>query len=87
MTMEREALLQELRQLIADECECNADPATLDNDAPLVGRKSPLELDSLDALQITVAVQKRYGKTIQGSREARAVLRSLNVLADFVLAP
>lgn len=85
--MERETVLQELRQLIATECECNVDPASVDGDAPLIGRRSPLGLDSLDALQVSVAVQKRYGKTIRGSREARAALRSLNVLADFILAP
>lgn len=83
--MQREELLKELQQLIADECERDVDPASIDLDAPLIGRDSQLDLDSLDALQIALAVGKRYGKPIKGSKETRAVLRSLNTLADFVL--
>ncbi len=83
--MEREQLLKELQRMIATECERDIDPPSIDNDAPLIGRDSPLDLDSLDALQISLAVEKRYGKPIKGSGESRRVLRSINTLADYIL--
>lgn len=83
--MQREDLLKELQQLIADECERDVAPESIDLDAPLIGSDSPLDLDSLDALQIAVAVGKRYGRPIRGSKESRAILRSVNTLADFIL--
>jgi len=41
-------------------------------------------LDSLDAVEIVVAVQKKYGVRIGGQDSSREVLRSLRVLADFI---
>ena len=57
----------------------------LSDDAFLIGSQSELGLDSLDALQIALAVKQRYGKRIDGSTETRAALKSINALADFIL--
>lgn len=81
---ERDHLLLELKQIVVDECERDVDPASINDDAPLIGHDSALDLDSLDALQIALAVGKRYGKPIKGSRESRRILRSINTLADHV---
>jgi len=84
--MDREQLKLELKQLIVRECQKQAAPESLADDAILIGSESPLELDSLDALQIAIAVKQRYGKRIDGSTETRAALKSVNSLADFILA-
>jgi len=84
--MEREQLKLELKQLIVKECEKNIDPEQIDDDAILIGSEGSLALDSLDALQIALAVKQQYGKRIDGNNRTRAVLTSISTLADFILA-
>jgi acyl carrier protein len=83
--MDREALKRELKALIVTECMKDLAPESLDDAEPLMGPQSRLELDSLDALQISLAVQQRYGKRIEGNNETRHALASVNALADFIL--
>lgn len=45
------------------------------------GPDSRLQLDSLDALQISMAIQKRYGVRMPDSKETRRALSSLSMLA------
>ena len=45
-----------------------------------------LELDSLDALQLSLAVKERYGVRIEGGPDARRAFASTAALADFILA-
>lgn len=83
--MDRDTLLEELKQLVIDECDQPLDPATLAAQTTLIGSGSDLGLDSLDALQIALAVKQRYGKRIDGGNATRAALRSFATLADFIL--
>ena len=83
--MDREALKLELKRMIVRECQKDVDPERLSDDVFLIGSESELQLDSLDALQIALAVKQRYGKRIDGSTETRAALKSINALADFIL--
>lgn len=82
--MDREQLKLELKQLIVRECQKDVPPEQLSDDAILIGSESQLQLDSLDALQIALAVKQRYGKRIDGSTETRAALKSINSLVDFI---
>ena len=84
--MEREELKLELKRMIIKECQKSATPEQLSDDAILIGSESQLDLDSLDALQIALAVKQRYGKRIDGSTETRMALKSIDSLADFILA-
>lgn len=77
-------LKRELKQLIIDACNKDASPDDVADDAPLLGTKSVLELDSLDVLQINVALQQRFGVRIDDGKHARRVMTSINALADFV---
>jgi acyl carrier protein len=82
-------LLKELRDLIFASCDLDdLDPAILGPDDPLFGPDSPLELDSVDALEIVVALQKNYGDGVRiADRTAgREILRSLQTIHDFVAA-
>ncbi|MBL8451271.1 MAG: acyl carrier protein, partial [Zoogloea sp.] len=47
----------------------------------LFGPDSRLQLDSLDALQVSMAIQKRYGVRMPDSKETRRALASLATLA------
>lgn len=58
-------------------------PADLPDDEALIG--SPrFGLDSLDALELVLAVEKAYGVKIGTSEASRAALTSVNTLAAYV---
>lgn len=83
--MESVQLIDELRALVVEELDLReVDPAELGADAPLFG--GSLALDSLDALQLVVAVEERWGVRVPEGDEAREILRTLSSLADFVAA-
>lgn len=78
-------LEQELAALIIDFCNIEDTlPEEVPWDVPLIGPESPFGLDSLDAVEIVVAVQKRYGARIGMDESSRTALASLTALADFV---
>ncbi|MBI4808304.1 MAG: acyl carrier protein [Nitrosomonadales bacterium] len=54
----------------------------LRDDEPWFGPESRLELDSLDALQISMAIQKKYGVRMPDSKDTRRALSSLATLAE-----
>lgn len=75
------ALVAELGQLLLDACDRDEPAGGLCADEILFGPESRLQLDSLDALQISVAIQKRYGVRMPDSKETRRALASLGTLA------
>lgn len=77
-------LKMELKRLIVEECDIVNAPEEIGDDEPLFGGESKLGLDSIDALQISVAIQNKYNITITDSKETRRVMRSLNTFADFI---
>lgn len=77
-------LEQELRDLIVAGCNIPDAPEEVFPDAPLIGPDSPWGLDSLDAVEIVVAVQKAYEVRIGGQDTSREVLASLRTLAEFI---
>lgn len=84
--MDREQLKRDLKKLLVEECQKEFPPEFIADDAILMGPDGGLNFDSLDALQISMAVQQRYGKRIEGNTKTRAALTSINTLADFILS-
>lgn len=72
----------ELKQLVIEECDKDLEPEQIGDDQALLG--GDLELDSLDVLQVCMAIKKRYGVRIEGSAAARKALRSINTLAETI---
>ena len=62
----------------------DVDPASIKDDEPLIG--TGLSIDSIDALELVVALEKEYGIKIKSSEEARAALSSVSGLAAFIRA-
>jgi acyl carrier protein len=82
--MDRAALIEDLKRLIVAECDIEISPEEIDADARLIG--GDIDLDSLDALQIALAVQERHGVRIEGGPDARKSFASVSSLADFIIA-
>jgi acyl carrier protein len=77
-------LLAGIKQLIVESCDLSLKPDELNDHTPLFGPESPLSLDSIDALQISVAVQKKYGVSITDSKVMRRVSESIATLTEFI---
>jgi acyl carrier protein len=79
-----EELKAEIKELIITECEKDFTVTDISDDEPLFGSSSKLELDSMDALQISMALQRKYGVMLTDSKELRRVMLSVETLADFI---
>ena len=77
-------LKQRLKALIVRETDKQVDPATVPDDRPLFGPDSALELDSVDGLQISMALQLEFGLRVEDPKAMRRILADINTLADFV---
>lgn len=79
------ALEQELLAAICETCNIkDVDQEAMAADEPLLGPDARLGLDSLDALEIVVMVQKHYGVRIESEQTSRMVLQSLATLAEHI---
>lgn len=80
--MESSELRLILKKMIVQECDKDMEPTNIQDDEQLIGGR--LDLDSLDALQISMWVQKNYGIRIENGPAARSALRSVSSLADLI---
>jgi acyl carrier protein len=75
--------IETLRAMLAENVMLKIDASTINEETPLFGEEG-LGLDSLDALQIIIAVEKKYGISIGDASTARSALQSLGVLRDWI---
>lgn len=82
--MPTSALTSEIKALLVSELNLSGkDPQAIADDAPLFG-EGGLGLDSLDALQIAMLVEERFGVRVPEGDEARPIFRSVSTLAEFI---
>lgn len=81
----REALIGELTALILEATEKELAGPALSPEEQIFGSGTRLALDSLDALQVSMALQKRYGVRLADSKETRRILSCIGNLADHLL--
>lgn len=82
--MNNDTLKTDLKQMIVEECDMTIAPDEIDDDEYLLGSQSRLNLDSLDALSISLEVKRRYGRHIDSGNETRLALTSISILARFI---
>ena len=73
----------ELKQLIIKAANLDdVEPGEIEDDQPLF--VEGLGLDSIDALELSVALEANYGINITDTDTARSAFASINTLAEFV---
>jgi acyl carrier protein len=79
------SLKDEIKDLIIEALSIqHVKPEEINTNAPLFARDNILGLDSIDAIEIVMAVQRKYNVRIADQNLARAVLESIDTIADFV---
>jgi acyl carrier protein len=79
-----EISLDELKTLVVENCVLKIKPEEIGEETPLFGPGS-VGLDSLDALQLTVAIEQQYGIVINDAQVARQALQSLGTLRQWLV--
>ena len=63
----------------------NIKPDDIDDSVPIFSKDSILGLDSIDGIELIMAIQKKYEVRIGDQNLARTVLESVNSIADFII--
>lgn len=81
-----EQLMQELKEALIEALNLeDITPEEIDNDAPLFGDEG-LGLDSIDALEIILVLERNYGIRIQNPAEGKSIFYSIRTLAGYIAA-
>ena len=80
--MTNSELTTQLTQLVLEAVDKSMPDGGLGDGEPLFGPESRLELDSLDGLEISMAIQERYGVRMVDSKVTRRALTSIAHLAQ-----
>ncbi len=78
--MDEKELKQQIKRMLVDNLMLQVTPEEIADDQPLFGPAS-LGLDSVDALQLVVALDKNYGLKIPDPGAAKEILQSVNTIA------
>lgn len=76
-------LKQETKQMLIENLMLQLKPEEIGDEQPLFGPNS-VGLDSVDALQIVVALDKKFGLKIQDPETAKRILHSVQSIAEAV---
>jgi acyl carrier protein len=73
-------LKNRIKEAMIEELMLQEEPEEIADDAPLFGPEG-VGLDSVDALQLVVALEKNFGLKIADAEAAKGVLQSVNTIA------
>src|SRR5450432_2359329 len=76
-------LKTQIKQMLVDNLMLKISAAEIGDDQPLFGPGS-LGLDSVDALQMVVALEKNYGLKLSDAEAARKTMQTVNAIAAAV---
>ena len=78
-----EELIVQVKQLIIESLRIDGlNPDEIETDAPLFGEG--LGLDSIDALQLVVAMEKDFGVIVPDAETGTIVFRSVRSMAQYI---
>ena len=77
-------LKSQIKQAIVRSLKLPIDPNEIDSAAPLFG--AGLGLDSIDALELVLELERSFGVVVGDEQTGGQVLRSVDSIAEFVTA-
>ncbi|MBO7636352.1 MAG: acyl carrier protein [Paludibacteraceae bacterium] len=78
-----DALVQELKEKVIQALNLeDMTPDDIDANAPLFGEG--LGLDSIDALELIVLMERNYGIKLKNANEGKDIFKSIQVMADYI---
>ncbi|HMU38736.1 MAG TPA: phosphopantetheine-binding protein [Pseudomonadota bacterium] len=80
--MDTNNFVREIKQLLIDSLKLDKSPDEIEDDAPLFG--GGLGLDSIDALELSVAIERAYRVTIPDEKVGKQAFTSARALANYV---
>src|SRR5436305_7028113 len=81
--MDQSELKSQIKRALIEELDLRGrTEADIDDAAPLFGEG--LGLDSLDALQLAMALEERFGVRVPDGEEGRKIFASVNAIAEYL---
>ena len=80
----REEVLEKVRRMLIVALRLKRDPDEIDPDTPLFG--TGLGMDSLDAVEVVIALEVEFGIQVSDPVERKQTLRSVGSLVDLIVA-
>jgi acyl carrier protein len=82
--MDQTELKSRIKRALLEELDLRGrSEADIEDAAPLFGQG--LGLDSLDALQLAMAIEERFGVTVPEGEASRAIFASVNAIAEYIM--
>jgi acyl carrier protein len=79
----RERILARVRRVLVEDLKVRREPEQIDPDTPLFG--TGLGLDSVDAIELVVALETHLGTSMPDSQSTRKWMRTVNTVVQYVL--
>ncbi|MEA3211070.1 MAG: acyl carrier protein [Chthoniobacter sp.] len=83
--MLQDNLRDQIKEMMVENLMLKVPKEEIADDLPLFGPQG-LGLDSIDALELVVSLEKTFGVTVPNSDTARQALATVNSIHDYVLA-
>ena len=82
--MSEEDLRTQIKEMLVKNLMLQVTPEQIGDDLPLFGPDG-LGLDSIDALELVVSMEKTFGVGVANSEVAGKALRTVNTIHDYIL--
>ena len=82
--MTTENLKEAIKEMMVENLMLKTSKEEIQDNLPLFGPEG-LGLDSIDALELVVSLEKRFGVTVPSSEVARQALATVNTIHDYIL--
>jgi acyl carrier protein len=82
--MPDETLRDQIKEMMVESLMLKFPKEEIADDVPLFGPQG-LGLDSIDALELVVSLEKRFGISVPNSEAAKQALATVNSIAEYVV--